>query len=53
MVTDTGPRGQILQVRAMAEPDPEPTAAWAAGGTVWPETGAAPGTPRRAKWSAG
>jgi len=25
----------------MAEPDPEPTAAWAAGGTVWPESGPA------------
>jgi catechol 2,3-dioxygenase-like lactoylglutathione lyase family enzyme len=27
----------------MAEPDPEPTAAWAAGGTVWPESGTARG----------
>jgi len=28
----------------MAEPDPQPTAAWAAGGTVWPESGPARGT---------
>jgi catechol 2,3-dioxygenase-like lactoylglutathione lyase family enzyme len=28
---------------AETNPDPEPTAAWAAGGTVWPETGTAPG----------
>ena len=27
----------------MAEPDPEPTAAWAAGGTVWPESGTGAG----------
>ena len=27
----------------MAEPDPEPTAAWAAGGTVWPESATARG----------
>ena len=29
----------------MAEPDPQPTAAWAAGGTVWPESGTSRGVP--------
>src|SRR5215469_15506299 len=33
--------GRSCWVRAMTGPNPEPTAAWAAGGTVWPESGPA------------